>query len=35
MKKIQDRCAEAKINKDKNLEKYILEFMEEISKIFC
>ena len=35
MKKIQVRCAEAKINKNKNMEKYIFEFMEDISKIFC
>ena len=34
MKKIQMRCAEAQINKDKNIEKYIGEFMRGISKIF-
>jgi hypothetical protein len=34
MKQIQNRCAEAKINKDKNLEIYVDEFMEDISKIF-
>ena len=34
MKKIQMRCAEAQINKDKNIEKYICEFMKGISKIF-
>ena len=34
MKKIQNRCADAQINKDKNLEIYVDEFMEDISKIF-
>ena len=34
MKKIQNRCAEANINKNKNLEIYVDEFMDEISKIF-
>ena len=34
MKKIQNRCADAQINKDKNLEIYVDEFMEDISIIF-
>ena len=34
MKKILNRCADAQINKDKNLEIYVDEFMEDISKIF-
>ena len=34
IKKIQNRCAEAHINKNKNLEIYVDEFMDEISKIF-
>ena len=33
-KKIQARCSEAHINKDKNLVKYLHEFMNNISKIF-
>ena len=34
MKKIQNKCAETKINNNKNLEMYKDEFMDEISKIF-
>ena len=33
-KKIQSRCAEAHINKDKNFVKDLQEFMSNISKIF-
>ena len=32
--KIQIKCAEAQISKDKNMEKYVEEFMKGISKIF-
>ena len=34
MKKIQNNCAKALVSKDKNMEKYVEEFMKEISKIF-
>ena len=34
MKVIQNRCAETKVSKNKNMEKYVEEFMNGISKIF-
>ena len=34
MKKIQNNCAKALVSKDKNMEKYVEEFMKGISKIF-
>ena len=34
LKKIQLKCSEAQISKDKNMEKYVEEFMKGISKIF-
>ena len=34
MKNIQNNCAKALVSKDKNMEKYVEEFMKEISKIF-
>ena len=33
-KRIQERCSETNINKEKNMAKYLNEFMDNISKIF-